>query len=99
MIKYLIVICILITSCTPYNQDIDAVLELNNIYPEIELLELDNDIILRNISNDIIIEINYNWNDYNNIIHDSLVPNEIVVIGKWTNEINIEVIINNIEVY
>lgn len=105
MYKIIIVFIFIIFSCTQYTAvnpvkpEYDLV--LNNNILNIDLYEIKRIVYLKNIGNQLIIEIDYNVGDENIIIYDTIVPGQEVYIYAWPERMNYDVIItlNSIILY
>jgi len=97
MVKYIIILLILLSSCTQYTAVTSIKSEysliLNNNILNIDLYEIGRDVYLKNTGNQLIVEIDYNINDENMIIYNVLVPNQKVFIYTWPGKMNYDVII------
>ena len=102
--KYFIILIILFSSCTQYTAVTslkpEYTLTLNNSIIGVDLYELDNQVFVKNISEYLIIEFNYNINDNIIIIYDVLVPNKEMFLSNWDiNNCDVDIIINSVRFY
>ena len=102
----LILIIVLFISCTTPEREIEnvSIITLTNNIIEVELTKTlvfsTASIELKNISNKIIIEIDYSLNDNNYTIYDDIVPHEITQLYFTKNDYAvIDCVINNVIFY
>ncbi|MDA3814609.1 MAG: hypothetical protein PF570_10205 [Candidatus Cloacimonetes bacterium] len=100
---FVLILLVLIISCNQPGFTLDfelpvSSLKLNNTFTGISLIENDRDIIVTNISNQLVIEITYNMNGDIKTIYSVIVPNGSIKMGRFDQAMVI-CTINNVVFY
>ena len=105
MYRLLILIILVISSCTQYtavtHSKPDYILILENNITDINLYENNRQVFIGNIGDQLIIELDYNVNLNNIIIYDILPPNDVLYLYTFmeTSTKDITITINSVEFY
>ena len=100
----LVLIAFIIFSCsqpgfTPDYTNPVFTLDMQNSFTEVSLELKGKYIELQNISNSIIIKLDYTVNNQNTILIEAIVPGQIVHIAAWLDNRNLSCIINEVRTH